>query len=209
MAPLKAGTSGEGDRIQTDLLETCDIVLTGRRTYDVMAPAWSARSGDPYSDGINTMRKVVVSTALTDPQWANTEVVAGDVARVRDLRGEDGGNIVQYGFGDVSRLLLDNGLFDQLQLWIHPQLVGRSDAADLVSPRHDGDVRARGLEGPQQRDHPGDLPVLTPEGRHRRSGRSASRQALRRRSPAPGNRPQRRGTAAGTICASTRVPERR
>ena len=129
--PLKAGTSGEGDRIQTDLLEACDIVLMGRRTYDVFAPAWSARSGDAYSDRINTMRKVVVSTTLTDPQWANTEVVAGDVAaRVRDLKGEDGGHIVQYGFGDVSRLLLDNGLFDQLQLWIHPQLVGPSDAAD-------------------------------------------------------------------------------
>jgi dihydrofolate reductase len=131
--PLKAGTSGEGDRIQTDLLEASDIVLMGRRTYDVFAPAWSARSGDPYSDRINTMPKVVVSTTLTDPQWANTEVVAGDVvARVRDLKGEDGGHIVQYGFGDVSRLLLDNGLFDQLQLWIHPQLVGPSDAADLL-----------------------------------------------------------------------------
>ena len=79
------------------------------------------------------MRKVVVSTTLTDPQWTNTEVVAGDVvARVRDLKGEDGGHIVQYGFGDVSRLLLDDGLFDQLQLWIHPQLVGPSDAADLL-----------------------------------------------------------------------------
>jgi len=132
--PLKAGTSGEGDRIQTDLLEACDIVLMGRRTYDSFAPAWSARSGDPYSDRINTMRKVVVSRSLTDPEWANTEVIAGDVAaRVRELKGEDGGDIVQYGFGDVSRLLLDHDLFDQLQWWIHPQLVGHGDAADLVS----------------------------------------------------------------------------
>jgi dihydrofolate reductase len=76
---------------------------------------------------------VVVSTTLTDPQWANTEVVAGDVvARVRKLKDEDAGHIVQYGFGDVSRLLLEHGLFDQLQLWIHPQLVGPSDAADLL-----------------------------------------------------------------------------
>src|SRR5690606_13796994 len=128
--PLKAGTAGEGDKIQTDLLETCDIVLMGRRTYDVFAPAWSARSGDPYSDRINTTRKVVVSTTLPDPQWANTEVVAGDVVdHVRDLKGEVGGNIVQYGFGGVSRLLLDNGLFDELQLWIHPQLVGPKDAS--------------------------------------------------------------------------------
>ena len=39
---------------------------------------------------------------------------------------------MQYGFGDVSRLLLEHGLFDQLQLWIHPQLVGPSDVSDLL-----------------------------------------------------------------------------
>jgi dihydrofolate reductase len=131
--PPKGGTSDEGDTIQTDLLQTCDIVLMGRRTYDVFAPAWTSRSGDPYSDRINTMRKVVVSTTLTDPEWKNTEVIAGDVVgRVRDLKDEDGGHIVQYGFGDVSRLLLEHGLFDQLQLWIYPQLVGPSDVSDLL-----------------------------------------------------------------------------
>jgi len=36
---LKGGASDDGDTIQTDLLETCDIVLMGRRTYDVFAPA--------------------------------------------------------------------------------------------------------------------------------------------------------------------------
>lgn len=130
---LKGGTSEEGDSIQADLLQTCDIVLMGRRTYDVFAPAWSSRSGDPYSDRINTMRKAVVSNTLTDPQWSNTEVIGGDVVgRVRALKDEDGGHIVQYGFGDVSRLLLEHGLFDQLQLWIHPQLVGPRDVGDLL-----------------------------------------------------------------------------
>jgi dihydrofolate reductase len=132
--PLAGGSSGEGGQIQTDLLAGCDIVLMGRHTYDGFAPAWSARSGDPYSDRINTMRKVVVSRTLTDPAWANTEVIAGDVAaKVRELKAEDGGDIVQYGFGDVSRLLLADGLIDRLDWWIHPQLVGPADAADLVS----------------------------------------------------------------------------
>jgi len=130
---LRGGTAGEGDRIQTDLLAACDIVLMGRRTYDSFAPAWSARGGDPYSDRINAMRKVVVSRSLTDPRWANTEVVAGDVvARVRALKAEEGGDIVQYGIGDVTRLLLGAGLVDELQLWIHPQLVGPADAGALV-----------------------------------------------------------------------------
>ena len=130
---LNSGTSDEGTTIQTELLETCDIVLMGRRTYDVFAPAWSSRGGDPYSDRINTMRKVVISTTLTDPQWHNAEVIADDVVdQVRNLKGQDGGHIVQYGFGDVSRLLLDNGLFDQFQLWIHPQLVGPREVRDLL-----------------------------------------------------------------------------
>jgi dihydrofolate reductase len=79
------------------------------------------------------MRKVVVSTSLANPEWQNTEVISGDVVdRVRGLKDEDGGHIVQYGFGDVSRLLLEHGLFDQVQLWIHPLVVGPSDADDLL-----------------------------------------------------------------------------
>jgi dihydrofolate reductase len=129
----KRGSADEHDKIQTDLLETCDIVLMGRRTYDVFAPAWSSRSGDPLSDRMNTMRKLVVSTTLTDPQWNNTEVIAGDVVgRIASLKDEDGGHIIQYGFGDVSRLLLAHGLFEQLHLWIYPQLVGPSDVGDLL-----------------------------------------------------------------------------
>jgi dihydrofolate reductase len=130
---LKAGSSTEGESIQADLIETCDIVLMGRRTYDGFAPAWSSRSGDRVSDRMNAMRKVVVSTTLTDPQWNNSEVIASDVTgRVRDLKGEDGGDIIQYGFGDVSRLLLDQGLFDQLHLWIYPLMVGPQDAGDVI-----------------------------------------------------------------------------
>lgn len=65
---LPLGASAEGEGIQTELLDRCDIVVMGRRTYDVFAPAWTARGGDdPYADRINAMRKVVASTTLTDP----------------------------------------------------------------------------------------------------------------------------------------------
>ena len=46
-----------GGPIQTDLLLSCDAVLMGRRTYEGFAPVWPTRSGDPYSDRINTMPK--------------------------------------------------------------------------------------------------------------------------------------------------------
>src|SRR5215208_7370508 len=91
-----------GGQIQTDLLLACDAVLMGRRTYEGFAPAWQSRSGDPYSDRINVMPKYVVSTTLTDPDWANTRVIARDVPEaIAALKAEPGQDIVQYGFGSV------------------------------------------------------------------------------------------------------------
>lgn len=98
---------------------------------------WQTRSGDPYSDRINTMPKYIVSTTLKDPDWANTTVISSDVPeRVRELKAEPGRqDIVQYGFGAVSTLLMKNGLLDELRLWIHLLFVGTDSTDDLLFPR--------------------------------------------------------------------------
>jgi len=122
-----------GTQIQTDLLLSCDALLMGRRTYDGFAPVWPTRSGDPYSDHINTMPKYVVSRTLADPGWANTQVIDGDVvARIRQLKEEYRKDIVQYGFGAVSRLMLEHGLLDEVRLWVHPLILGRGTPGDLL-----------------------------------------------------------------------------
>jgi dihydrofolate reductase len=130
------GRAGDerAERIQADLLESCDAVLMGRHTYEGFAPVWPTRSGDPYSDRMNAMPKYVVSTTLTEPEWNNTHVIDGDVVgEVTRLKEAPGGDIVQYGFGDVSRLLLEHGLLDELRLWVHPLMLGRRDASDLLA----------------------------------------------------------------------------
>src|SRR3954464_15667004 len=67
-------------RIQSQLLESTDALLMGRRTYEGFAPVWPTRAGDPDADQINSMPKYVVSTTLKDPAWNNTHVIEGDVA---------------------------------------------------------------------------------------------------------------------------------
>jgi dihydrofolate reductase len=91
------------------------------------------RSGGPFTDHVNAITKYVVSTTLTDPHWANTSVIDRDpVAAVRELKGQDGGKIVQYGFGPIAHSLLAAGLIDELRLRVHPFFVGTGSAADVI-----------------------------------------------------------------------------
>jgi dihydrofolate reductase len=132
--PSVAGSRDERfGQIQTELALSCDALLMGRRTYDGFAPIWPTRSGDPLSDQINAMPKYVVSTTLTNPEWNNTQVIDGDVvAEITRIKQAPGKDIVQYGFGAVSRLLLGQGLLDELRLWVHPLILGQGTPGDLL-----------------------------------------------------------------------------
>ena len=121
------------EQIQTDVLLTCDALLMGRRTYETFAPVWPTRSGDPMSDHINSVPKYVVSTTLKDPEWHNTQVIDGDVvAAITRLKESPGKDIMQYGFGAVTRLMLQHGLLDELRLWVHPLILGHGSPSDLL-----------------------------------------------------------------------------
>ncbi len=133
----------KGDEIQAELLLACDALLMGRRTYEGFAPVWPTRSGDPVSDRINSMKKYVVSSNLTDPEWANTSVISGNpVDEIRRLKEAPGRDIVQYGFGRLSSTMLEHGLLDELRLWVYPLFVGDTGPDDLLQPH----VRRASLE---------------------------------------------------------------
>jgi dihydrofolate reductase len=131
--PSVGGRGSKGDEIQEELLLSCDALIMGRHTYEVFAPVWPTRSGDPSSDHINAMAKYVVSSTLTDPEWDNTSVISGDpVAEIRRLKEAPGKDIVQYGFGQLSFALMEHGLLDELRLWVHPLFVGSAQPGELI-----------------------------------------------------------------------------
>jgi dihydrofolate reductase len=105
-----------------------EVLLQGRRTYQVSAGAWPERSGDPFSDWINRAHKYVVTDTLSeaDITWQPTTIIRGSelVEKVSELRDRPGGYIYTYGSLSVVRSLLAAGLVDELVLMIEPITLG-------------------------------------------------------------------------------------
>ncbi|CAH1385259.1 dihydrofolate reductase family protein [Candidatus Nitrotoga sp. M5] len=111
-----------------ELAEQSEILLQGRRTYQVSAAAWPSRSGDPFTDWINRVQKYVVSNTLTekDAIWNPTTIIRGAdfMKTVSELRARPGGYIYVYGSATMVRSLLDADLVDELLLTIEPIILG-------------------------------------------------------------------------------------
>jgi dihydrofolate reductase len=116
------------EEFQKDALERLlesDAMLMGRRTYEMFANTWAART-DPFASRINDMRKYVFSSTLEEADWKNSIVVKGDVVtEVRKLKQQAGGDLVMYGHGLLAQTLLKHGLLDELRVSIFPVIVGR------------------------------------------------------------------------------------
>jgi dihydrofolate reductase len=69
--------------------QRADAFLFGRRTYEIFAGYWGvmADSVNPIAAALNTRPKYLASTTLTEPRWADTTVLSGDVAAaIRELK---------------------------------------------------------------------------------------------------------------------------
>lgn len=101
-----------------------DALLMGRTTFEEWRAFWPHQSG-PMADFINSTHKYVASTTLTDVDWAPSTLLTGDVvAAVAELKSRPGGRIAINGSGTLTRHLLRAGLVDELQLLVHPLVVG-------------------------------------------------------------------------------------
>ena len=115
----------EGDEFKLDETRGSEALLLGRVTYEGFAEAWPSREGE-FADKMNSMPKYVVSSTLTQPEWANSTVLeAGDlVEAVSKLKQQADGDVVVHGSVQLAQTLIAHDLVDELRLMVFPVVLG-------------------------------------------------------------------------------------
>jgi dihydrofolate reductase len=103
-----------------------DALLVGRQTFEDFRGYWPQHTDEQAGAYLEQVQKYVVSSSMTDPQWRNSTILAGDpLDEVRSLKESDGGNITLTGSITLTHALLAAGLVDEIRLLVFPAVQGR------------------------------------------------------------------------------------
>jgi dihydrofolate reductase len=107
-----------------------NTILLGHTTYEMFAPAWRDRTAedDPGAPYFNDNEKFVVGATELAEEWSNTTRLGGyDPEAIRRLKEEREGVIYVSGSGQLVRALLQDGLVDDLHLFVYPIALGEGE----------------------------------------------------------------------------------
>jgi dihydrofolate reductase len=118
----------ETDGAQVDAgIQAMDALMLGRRTYDIFAAYWPHQVDGPAS-GIarkfDAIPKYVASRGTPELGWRDSHLLGSDLATEVSALRERHREIHVIGSIDFARTLVADGLFDQLNLWVYPIVVG-------------------------------------------------------------------------------------
>jgi dihydrofolate reductase len=100
------------------------LVLMGANTYRLMYGF--TKKGEPGTDVLRGMSKVVFSSTLTEPlEWENSNLVAGDAAEaVLNMKQNGDRSMRTIGSLALCRSLLEAGLVDRFRVVMFPVITG-------------------------------------------------------------------------------------
>ena len=122
-----------------DTLRATDVLIMGRRTYELMAAYWpTAVDNHPVvTERMNATPKLVFSRTLQRVEWQHSRLATGSVAEeLARLRHAPGDGLLWVGGSDLAASFLEQGLIDELRFIYTPILLGAGKTAlDAIKRR--------------------------------------------------------------------------
>jgi len=130
----------------TRLLREVDLLVFGRKTYELMVPFWPevaknqsmTKAGNEFARTFDSVNKIVFSRTLASAADGNTRIVRTDLHdEILKLKQDQGKNILIGGI-DVPSQLIKLGLVDEYRFVVGPILAGEGrrllDGVSLREP---------------------------------------------------------------------------
>jgi dihydrofolate reductase len=117
----------------THLLRGVDLLVFGRKTYDLMVPYWpdiaKSQSGtkaeNQFADTFDSINKIVFSQSLDSTEGTNTRIVRTNLRdEMLRMKKEQGRNILIGGVAIPSQLM-ELGLVDECYFVVQPIVAGK------------------------------------------------------------------------------------
>jgi len=115
-----------GDELEMysiEQLETADMLVFGKNTYEGMADYWATEEGT-VAEHMNKIQKIVCSNTLQTADWNNSLIVKDALVEIPKLKQQGDGNMFVFGSGNLSTSLMKVGLFDEYRLCVAPVFLG-------------------------------------------------------------------------------------
>jgi dihydrofolate reductase len=117
----------------TDLTNSADTILLGRKTGEGMAVYWPTVASNPESkeedlfmaDKLNYSPKIVFSATVSTINWTNVRVTNDIVEEVKQLKQQPGKDILIYGGAGIVSSFIKENLIDEYHLFVNPVAIGK------------------------------------------------------------------------------------
>ena len=116
----------------TQLMRDGDLLVYGRKTYQLMVPFWPdvaknhsmTKASNEFADAFDSINKIVFSQTLDSAEGKNTRIVRTNLQdEILKLKQEQGSNILIGGVSIPSQLM-ELGLVDEYHFVVQPIVAG-------------------------------------------------------------------------------------
>ena len=116
----------------THILRDADLLVYGRKTYQLMVPFWPEvarnqsmdEASNEFAQAFDSINKIVFSRSLDSAEDKNTRIVRGNLPdEILKLKQEPGKNILVGGV-DIPSQLIELGLIDEYLFVVGPVVAG-------------------------------------------------------------------------------------
>jgi dihydrofolate reductase len=119
----------EFNQYALELLDSVDLLVFGRVTYELMASYWPteyATTDDPLiASRMNGLPKLVFSRTLKTSEWTNVRFAGSDPAgEIAGLKQEPGKDMAIFGSSDLALSLIQQRLIDEFRIFVNPVILG-------------------------------------------------------------------------------------